>query len=116
MLKSRQALGTALLSSNDAINFDFDFSGTLNKFNLTNLNLVSRNGTALDGNFYIKSLLYQFKDLFEMTGEVNKFSSSFESLSQILPKSITKNHSNKFDFFGNFSSFGDFEIKCLLYI
>ncbi len=98
-------------SSNDAINFDFDFSGTLNKFNLTNLNLISRTGTALEGNFYIKSLLYQFKDLFEMTGEVNKFSSSFESLSQILPKSITKNHSNKFDFFGNFSSFGDFEIK-----
>ncbi len=84
------------------LNFTTKIKGTLNNFELQNLNLLSSTNTKIKGNF---KLVNSFKDKapFKFVANIEKFTSNNKNLKELLPNLLGKNLPNVTDVLGNFT-------------
>lgn len=90
------------LSGNDVLNFNANFKGTLNNFELKKINLRSRNGIKIKGDL---GLLNSFdtKKGVVFTADIDDVTANYNQLKNILPKSISKTLPTEFKRLGTFS-------------
>jgi len=91
---------------NDIINFTTQVTGTLNDFKLTNLKLRSKRNSIINGTFYFKNVVSN-KENFSLNANINKLSSDYQSLKQLLPNILGKTLPSSFEKFGKFSIAGN---------
>ena len=91
---------------NDIINFTTEVSGTLNDFKLINLKLSSKRNSIINGTFYFKNLVSN-RSNFSLNANINRISSDYQSLKQLLPNILGKSLPSSFERFGRFSIAGN---------
>ena len=92
----------------DKIHFSTVVKGTVNDFDLKDINLKSDRKTILKGNMSFKNVLKS--DKFNLEGKIKKFSSSRDNLVKMLPKLLEKKLPASLDKFGKFSASGDIKL------
>jgi TamB, inner membrane protein subunit of TAM complex len=112
----------ALISSNDLKLFYGEFGenkqfkiktklkGTLNDFSTVNLRLTDSDKSVIIGDFDFKNLFSKNKDDFFMRGNIAVISSTYNNLTEILPRILGDNLPTTFKKFGMFNISGKTEV------
>jgi len=89
---------------NDEIHFSAKATGTINNFQINDIDLVSDRHSTLRGDFHLKNVLYPSK--FELKGEVKEISSNYDHLINLLPNLLGTKIPKELEKIGYFSSRG----------
>ena len=95
------------LGKNQRFKLATTLKGTLNDFNLINLNLTTKNQSQIVGNINFKNIFGTESQRFSMKGNFVKIGSNYSNLTSILPNVLGKNlptsleKLGQFDFKGN---------------
>ncbi len=97
------------LSPNYILDFKGNLEGTLNNFELKNLNLSSNSGIYINGDFgFVNSINTQNGFVFD--GDINKLSATQPKLLRILPNVLGKNVPSEFAKLGLFNLSGKIKV------
>ncbi|WP_299012439.1 translocation/assembly module TamB [uncultured Polaribacter sp.] len=94
------------LSGNDVIFFNGKLNGTLNNFDLRNLNLKTRKGIKVIGNLSFVNAV-NTKRGFVFDGKLRNLSASYAELKNILPNVLGNTLPSEFSKFGRFTAKGN---------
>jgi hypothetical protein len=97
------------LSGNDYINFSTNFNGSLNNFDLKNLNFKSTNGIQIKGDLaFINAVQTDRGFIFE--GDLDYLKATYKDLIKVLPNVLGKNLPSEFNKLGKFSLEGSVRV------
>lgn len=89
------------LSGNDILDFDGNFDGTINNFDLKNLKLYSREGIKIEGDLaFINAVSKERGFVFE--GDLTNLTATYQELKDILPNVLGNNLPSEFNKLGEF--------------
>ena len=88
-----------------------DILGTLNNIDVLNLDLLSNDGTKIDGNFHFDNLISYNKREFKMIANIDSLSSTHKDLKGILPRLLGQKLPSNLNNLGVFSTFGNIQIN-----
>ena len=94
------------LSGTDVLSFTGNANGTLNNLNAQNLNLRSKNGVKIYGDFSFSNLIYPEKG-FVFKGDLKNVTARYSDLKSILPNVLGKTLPSEFSRLGKFTLKGD---------
>lgn len=97
------------LSGNDGINFDGNFKGTLNVFDLTNFNLVSNRGIKIRGDLSFVNVLKK-ENGFVFEGDLKNLTATHKELKRLLPNVLGKTLPTEFEKLGKFTILGKIRV------
>lgn len=91
---------------NDILNFKTKLKGTLNNLSLRNTVLISKNGTNVNGNFFLKNIVNSERG-FVFKADINQLTSNYEQLNALFPKLVSKTIPTDFKKLGVFTIRGN---------
>ena len=94
---------------NDRINFKTRFEGTLNNFDLVNIDLKSNRNFILRGNIHLEDVVK--KENFKLDANFSNLTSNYDHLIRLFPKLLGDNMPNSIEKIGNFTSSGSVKIN-----
>lgn len=89
---------------NDEIHFSAKAKGTINDFEITDIDLESDRHSTLRGDFHLKNVLYPSS--FELKGDIKEISSNYDHLINLLPNLLGTKIPKELEKIGYFSSSG----------
>ncbi|MCK0130731.1 translocation/assembly module TamB [Flavobacteriaceae bacterium F08102] len=89
------------LGVNDVVLFDGIFTGTINDFKLSGLDLISNRNSVIKGDFHFRNVLNPSE--FSLQTDVKKVASTYQNLKMLLPNIIGKSLPSTFEKFGRFN-------------
>ena len=93
------------LNGNDIIYFKGNVDGVLNKFDLSRLNLSTKNGIKLVGNLFFENLINTERG-FVFEGDIKNLTATHKELKKILPNILGKTLPSEFNKLGKFTLIG----------
>ena len=93
------------LNGNDIIYFKGNVDGVLNKFDLSRLNLSTKNGIKLVANLFIENLINTERG-FVFEGDIKNLTATHKELKKILPNILGKTLPSEFNKLGKFTLIG----------
>ncbi|WP_298778408.1 translocation/assembly module TamB domain-containing protein [uncultured Polaribacter sp.] len=90
------------LKGNDNLNFNGDFNGKINNFNLNNLKLSSERGLVINGDLAFRNALSRDRG-FIFNGKLNNVTATYKELKNILPNVLGHTLPSEFDKLGKFT-------------
>jgi len=90
------------LGKKDVIHFTSKFKGTINSFDLNNLNLTSNQNAIINGNLHFTNAVNR-ENGFELDANLTNLTSDYQNLKNLLPNLLGKTLPSSFAMFGRFT-------------